>query len=418
MTDDFYRAFEDKFRGDQATIEQRLTVYWPHVEPLTRLYTGLPVLDLGCGRGEWLRLMRQHGVKAKGIDVDSGMLSACQKDGLDVIQADALDYLSQQPDASVMVISAFHVVEHLPFPTLRAWLDQALRVLVPGGLLILETPNPENIQVGSCNFYLDPTHQRPLPPPLLAFAVEHHGFVHDRTLRLQEDPQLQASEQAINLEHVLAGASPDYAVLGRKPGQPDAANTTAVSGGVDSLTLARLWQSQQHQLQHQLQHQQMQLAQRIQVLTEQQSQASAEMQAMHAHALQQASQLRQQLLDMHASSSWRITAPLRWIGAQMRCLREDGISARLKAALRKLMRKTYNVVQRHPRLKSELRRIASASGLLPLGKVWLQKLRHGQQPAPIATVERTNQHEPVLRASARKTLEELQQAIQAGKEIV
>ena len=179
---DFYRAFEDRHRGPRELILTRLKVYLDFVEPLKPLYAVPETLDLGCGRGEWLQLMQSNGFKAKGIDLDGGMLSACREFKLDVYQGDALHYLRGVAAESLTVVSAFHLVEHISFDTLRELVEQAHRALKPGGLLILGTPKSENLMVGTSSFYLDPTHQRPLPAQLLSFVVEYAGFGRVSTL--------------------------------------------------------------------------------------------------------------------------------------------------------------------------------------------------------------------------------------------
>ena len=137
-----------------------------------------------------------------------------------VTQGDALSHLQSLDDASQCIVSGFHIAEHLTFDHLKALVQQAFRVLKAGGLLILETPNPENLVVGASNFYLDPTHLRPLPPPLLSFLPEYHGFARVRTLRLQEQPELRQRSD-ITLMDVLGGVSPDYAVVAQKAAAPD-----------------------------------------------------------------------------------------------------------------------------------------------------------------------------------------------------
>jgi SAM-dependent methyltransferase len=214
--DPFYRAFEERHRGSRELIESRLEVYLPFVEPLKTLSEAPPeILDLGCGRGGWLELLEYIGFQVKGVDFDEGMLLACRELNLDVCQADALDYLRGLAKDSLSAVSAFHVVEHISFETLRQLVDEAYRVLKPGGLLILETPNSENVVVGTSEFYLDPTHQRPLPAKLLSFVIEYAGFARVKTLYLQESPEL-VKAQRTSLLNVLGGVSPDYAIVAQK----------------------------------------------------------------------------------------------------------------------------------------------------------------------------------------------------------
>ncbi|MFT4171284.1 MAG: methyltransferase domain-containing protein [Rhodocyclaceae bacterium] len=217
----FYRAFEDRYRGSRELILSRLRVYEPFIRPMPEICPGAPALDIGCGRGEWLELLGEAGLAAKGVDLDDGMLQACRERGLDVLHADGIAWLKKQADESLCMISAFHVAEHLPFGLLQDLVHEALRALRPGGLLILETPNPENLFVGSASFYSDPTHERPLPPILLAFLPEYAGFHRTTVLRLQESASLREATDAA-LTDVLFGVSPDYAVVAQKAGPAQA----------------------------------------------------------------------------------------------------------------------------------------------------------------------------------------------------
>ncbi len=215
MNDNFYKAFEDRYRGARTIIKARLSAYLPFITPLAALHAPAQALDLGCGRGEWLELVQENGFTARGVDLDDGMLSACRALGLNVETQDALAALRALPDASVALVSAFHLVEHIAFDDVQALIAQALRVLQPGGLLIMETPNPENLTVGAHSFYRDPSHLRPLPPELLQFAAEFGGFARQRIVRLQEDPALRTAT-VVHLQQVLDGVSPDYAVVAQK----------------------------------------------------------------------------------------------------------------------------------------------------------------------------------------------------------
>ena len=124
--------------------------------------------------------------------------------------------------ASQCVVSGFHIAEHVPFAILQEMVAEALRALKPAGLLILETPNAENLVVGASSFYLDPTHRRPLPPLLLSFLTEYAGFSRTKILRLQESPELAAHRARVTLLQVLAGVSPDYAVVAQKTASAEA----------------------------------------------------------------------------------------------------------------------------------------------------------------------------------------------------
>jgi SAM-dependent methyltransferase len=220
MSAPFYRAFEDRYRGSRELIRSRLEIYAPFLEPLLSQHAQPAAIDIGCGRGEWLELLQSRGFSARGIDLDEGMLQACRERGLDASMADGLATLRASPPESLSLVSAFHVVEHIGFEELQAIVAEALRVLIPGGLLILETPNPENIEVGTATFYLDPSHVKPIPPQLLAFVVEHAGFDRQTVMRLQEATELHGCSP-VPLISVLTGVSPDYAVVAQKRAPAD-----------------------------------------------------------------------------------------------------------------------------------------------------------------------------------------------------
>jgi O-antigen chain-terminating methyltransferase len=215
LNESFYRAFEDRFRGSREEIRSRLTVYLPFIEPLKAIYDFCNATDLGCGRGEWLELITEAGMTAHGVDLDDGMLAACRERNLSVETGDAISFLKSLPDQSQAIISGFHIIEHIAFSDLRVLVQEAFRVLKPAGLLILETPNPENIVVSSASFHLDPSHIKPIPPQLLTFLAEYYGFYRKKVLRLQE-PFNPLTNKLPNLFHVLYGVSPDYSVVAQK----------------------------------------------------------------------------------------------------------------------------------------------------------------------------------------------------------
>lgn len=215
MSQDFYRAFEDRHRGSRALIKARLGAYLPFLAPLPQPGHAPRALDLGCGRGEWLELLAESGFEARGVDLDQGMLAACRERALAVEHADALVTLQAAPDASLDLVSAFHLVEHIDFDLVRQIASEALRALCPGGLLIMETPNPENLVVASSGFHMDPSHLKPLPPPLLDFVVEFSGFARHKVVRLQEAPHVHDAAP-LALMTVLDGVSPDYGVVAQK----------------------------------------------------------------------------------------------------------------------------------------------------------------------------------------------------------
>jgi O-antigen chain-terminating methyltransferase len=211
----FYEAFENRYRGSFETIKNRLNVYIPFVTPFKNTSTQPTALDLGCGRGEWLELLEQNGFHAKGIDADEGMLLRAKERQLNVEQIDIFSYLNNVPSQSINVISAFHVAEHLSFENLFNLIQESYRILTPGGLLILETPNSENLLVGTSTFYIDPTHNRPLPETLLSFTAEYIGFKRIKPLYLQEQKKLNDIPY-VTLRTIFNNVSPDYAIIAQK----------------------------------------------------------------------------------------------------------------------------------------------------------------------------------------------------------
>jgi O-antigen chain-terminating methyltransferase len=220
-----YVSFEDAFRGSRDDIKERASEYLPHFEAAGITPESGRVVDLGCGRGEWLDVLVERGFEATGVDMNPAMLDECRQRGFDVVEADAVGYLARQPDESVAVITSMHLVEHLPHDVVVRLVDEARRVLKPGGILILETPNPENITVGSCWFYMDPTHRNPIPPALLEWTVSNRGFDGVEILRQTKNrgdggiAPWDASMVGADSFNRLVGwfnAAPDYAVLGKK----------------------------------------------------------------------------------------------------------------------------------------------------------------------------------------------------------
>jgi SAM-dependent methyltransferase len=176
ISGEVYDAFEAEFRGDSAVVSQRAEVYLPIITSVSAGIPEFPVLDIGCGRGEWLQLLKDRGLVARGVDSNPTFASQVRALGLDVVEGDALEYLTTAAGDSVGAVTAFHIVEHLEINALLGLVREAYRVVRPGGVVVFETPNPENLVVGSCSFYHDPTHRRPIPPRTLAFYLRHAGF--------------------------------------------------------------------------------------------------------------------------------------------------------------------------------------------------------------------------------------------------
>ena len=218
--DDFYADFEARFRGTREEIKKRQSVYLSLIAQAQAGTREAPVLDLGTGRGEWLELLKDSGLVGRGIDLNRTFIEENRAQGRDVLERDALVYLKSLDAGSMGAITAFHLIEHLPFKALMAVIDEALRVLRPGGVLIFETPNPSNLQVGACNFYLDPTHRNPIPPGLAVALLELRGLTQVSVKELHPFPEAQnvtaGSPLAdTTLNRILFGPQ-DYGVIGWK----------------------------------------------------------------------------------------------------------------------------------------------------------------------------------------------------------
>ncbi len=189
LLDAFYVGFEDCFRGTREDIKQRMEVYIPIVQDVKAGGESAPILDVGCGRGEWLELLKDIGLTASGIDLNRIMVRQCQETGLEVIEAEAINHLRKLSTNSLGAVTGMHIIEHIPFKQLIMFFDEVLRVLKPGGVAIFESPNPENLITASCNFYYDPTHINPLPPEPIRFVLEIRGFSRVEIKRLHPYPE-------------------------------------------------------------------------------------------------------------------------------------------------------------------------------------------------------------------------------------
>ena len=336
MSDNFYRAFEDLHRGQRSDIMRRLQVYLPFVLPVAKAHPHAMCLDLGCGRGEWLQLLAENSLNASGVDLDLGMLAAAQAGGLQVRQADAIQALKDADDGSIAVVSAFHLVEHLPFESLQELVTQARRVLVPGGLLIMETPNPDNLRVATNNFYLDPSHLKPIPSSLLSFVSEHAGFARTKILGLQESPALRFQTE-LHLQDVLAGASPDYAVIAQTSGSAHSESQLNAAFereyGISTTDLAQGYAAQQTRTIKALKSETQDLRELLQREIHQVRQLQQQMAVQIALGQREIDLLKKAI---QRSVIWPLVRPLQWAADQYYKLREHGLKTRWLALLRKL----------------------------------------------------------------------------------
>jgi 2-polyprenyl-3-methyl-5-hydroxy-6-metoxy-1,4-benzoquinol methylase len=193
-----YMTFEGRFRPD-GTVKARQEIYLDVLRGRRR------VVDLGCGRGELLELLAEADVSAYGVDVDRDFIALTREKGLEVVEEDALEHVERLEEGAVDAITASHLIEHLPAHELVGLISTAHDRLDTGGILIMETPNPESIVAGSINFHRDPTHNRPIHPDTLEFLCESAGFREVVVKRLAETPQSELLPPTNLRSNPLAG---------------------------------------------------------------------------------------------------------------------------------------------------------------------------------------------------------------------
>jgi len=218
--DSFFVFLEDNLRGSREEIKRRLKVYLPIIKKAGVGSKSSPILDIGCGRGEWLELLKNKGLYTRGLDLNGIMVKICKELGFNVVQDEALSYLKGLTDNSLGAVTGFHLIEHYGFEFLIKLIEEILRVLKPGGLVILETPNPSNVLVGSCSFYLDPTHNKPLPSTLIKLVLESLGFNKVKIININpysDDLKIKNDDFEISKRFNEYFYGPqDYAVVGYK----------------------------------------------------------------------------------------------------------------------------------------------------------------------------------------------------------
>jgi O-antigen chain-terminating methyltransferase len=362
--DTFYVAFEDKYRGSRKLIKERMSVYLPFILPLKAVYpSDMKALDIGCGRGEWLELLRENSIKANGVDLDKEMLKECHKRGFDIENTEGISYLEKQPNDSFAVISAFHVVEHISFESLQKLISESFRVLKPGGILILETPNPENIKVATENFYLDPTHIKPIPSSLLSFLAEFYGFARTKVLGLQEPKQL-VQQGHVGLEDIIEGVSPDYAIVVQKDSDRKILKLfDKIFEKEFGLSLKQLTAKFESRLQY-LEAKASQAEEKASQAEEKASQA--EIKASQAE--EKASQAAEKAILIEAnyyallnSRSWKITQPLReiarfarWFIIGVKHWITFSPTSRPRRVVKSILISFKHYINRHPRFKMKV----------------------------------------------------------------
>jgi glycosyltransferase involved in cell wall biosynthesis/2-polyprenyl-3-methyl-5-hydroxy-6-metoxy-1,4-benzoquinol methylase len=207
----FYISLEQAFRGSAETILQRQKQVLNEIRSYVQLEKDVPVLDVGCGRGEFLSLLRNEGVNPIGVDANQILIQHLREKGYEAHASDIFDYLESIPNDTIKGITAFHVIEHFTHDQSMKFLALAYRKLAAGGFIYLETPNPLCSDSLS-RFYTDPTHQRPIQPFQLSFLLEYNYFDNLRVI-FQQPVRTRGSlsnERWITLYQ-------DYGILASKP---------------------------------------------------------------------------------------------------------------------------------------------------------------------------------------------------------
>ena len=217
-SDAFYAALEDRFRGSPQELKKRLSDYLPYVREV-QAGDNRMLIDLGCGRGEWLQLLKDENLEAIGVDTNRIFISQCRELGLKVFDEDVLSYLMNLESDSVAAVTAFQLIEHLEINYLLRVLDEIMRVLKPSGLVLLETPNPDNVLVGSNFFYFDPSHRNPLPSQMVELLLETRGFqrIEVKNVNAWESGRVAGRGELAERFNGLFYGPMDYAILGWKP---------------------------------------------------------------------------------------------------------------------------------------------------------------------------------------------------------
>ena len=214
MATNYYLDFENSFRGERDKIINRLSIYDQLIEAIVDTNPSPKLVDIGCGRGEWLQKWTNRFNDICGIDSDQKMIETCMDNNLNVIEGDATEALSKFANQSVNIITVFHLIEHLTHEKLLELLIECKRVLSDDGVLIMETPNIDNLLVSTKSFHIDPTHINLIHPDLIAFDINKVGFSNVKTYDINCGPLKNASH--LKITRVLNGTAQDLCIVATK----------------------------------------------------------------------------------------------------------------------------------------------------------------------------------------------------------
>ena len=214
MQSDYYLKFENAFRGSRTSIIENLSSYDSLIDLIINQNSNINLLDIGCGRGEWLERCKNKIPDSFGIELDQHMINLCRENNLKVYDGDALNILSGFQDQSISIITIFHVIEHLDNSSLSKLIFECQRVLKEDGVLIMETPSIDNLLVSTKLFYLDTTHINHINPDGLAFFLDNNGFDKVKYFFINGGPLQDADFKKIT--RVLNGVGQDLLFVASK----------------------------------------------------------------------------------------------------------------------------------------------------------------------------------------------------------
>ena len=206
--DAFLHSLRERIRGSRADVKAQLQFYLRFLAEAGAGSAERPVIDVACGRGEWLELLRERKFVARGVETNNVMIAACREAGLEAEHADPVSFLRSLGDASAGAITAFYLMERLSAGELMRLMQDARRVLMPGGIALFESPNCKNLTVGACSFYAEPTHRQPVVAETAAFMLESVGFTNVQIMYLApaaDSPFDGTSRESAALKDLVAG---------------------------------------------------------------------------------------------------------------------------------------------------------------------------------------------------------------------
>ena len=214
MKSDFYLEFENKFRGNRQNIINKLSSYDSLIDLLISNNNVTNLLDIGCGRGEWLQRWKEKIPNSIGIEQNQNMINLCKSLGLNVMEGEAVETLTSLESSSISLITIFHMIEHIESKNLTLLIEECYRVLKDDGILIMETPSIDNLLVSSKLFYIDSTHVNHINPDRIIFDIEYAGFMKANYYYINGGPLKNSGP--LKLTRILNGVAQDLSIIACK----------------------------------------------------------------------------------------------------------------------------------------------------------------------------------------------------------